>query len=95
MEISPQTLSFMEGEKEVKRNTRTKATLESALTGALRAGDNMSEQMVQLKNEIRVLTQTIFRQRSTIRRAINLIKCGRAELGVTILTSELDRGDYK
>ena len=77
------------------KTPRTKATLESALTGALRAGDSLAEEMVRLRNEIRMITQTVFRQRSAMRRAINLIKSGRAELGVTILTSELDRGDYK
>ena len=71
-----------------KKPRRTKANLESALTGALRAGDNLSDQII-------ALSRTVSRQRSTMYRASKLIKQGRHELGLTILESELERGDFK
>jgi hypothetical protein len=70
------------------KTKRTKVDLESALTGALQFGDNMADQII-------ALSRTVSRQRSVMRRAINLIRQGRAPLGVGLLEDELYRGDFK
>jgi hypothetical protein len=62
--------------------------LESALAGAMRAGDFQADEIVRL-------TQTVFRQRSAMRRVIALAERGQVAVAIGLLKDELYKGDYK